>query len=317
MQHAVRAVLLLALAWLSTGCASTGHGMRDHPTLDEAVAVSTAGGEPLDREAVLARLEQARHVYVAEEHGSPLHHRAQLEVLRLLHEAGVPVAVGVEWLPVDAQPVLDAWVAGELDEEAFVRDVEWKRRWGHPYHAYGPILRWARDEGVPVRALNAPKGLAHKVAADALDGLTPEEEAALPPLDSGNPEHRAFFDEMMEHVAEAHEGGDGHGGFDEETLARYYQAQLVWDEHMAREAARWLESAPSDEVLVVFAGGGHVRRGLGIPLRVRAATGLPLRIVLPVARDPDQWTPYVGDEPYPDREADFLWLGEGEEDPTS
>ena len=62
---------------------------------------------------MVADLKTARVVVVGEQHDNLDHHRAQLDVIRALHESGTKVAVGLEMFRADAQPQLDAWIAGE------------------------------------------------------------------------------------------------------------------------------------------------------------------------------------------------------------
>lgn len=267
-----------ALAVLvASGCAGAGRAVR-------------GGAPPPGAEAILG----VRHLYVAEEHADPAHHAVQLEVVRFLAGRGVPIAIGVEWLPADRQDAVDRFTSGEIGETAFLREVDWAHTWGHDYGQYRPIFDLARERAIPVLALNAAPGLAREVARHGPEGLSPEHRAKLPPLDSANPEHRAFFDEMMSRAAGAHggdpHGGGAHGGLD---MDRLYLAQLVWDETMSKNAAEWLGSEVGrGRTLVVLAGRGHVLRGLGVPARVARATGLPYVVVVPVK-------PGAGDEALP------------------
>ena len=103
----------------------------------------------------------------------------------------------------------------------------------------------------------------------------------LPPLDSGNPLHRAFFIEMMRKAAMAMGGTNQHAGF-EEHIDAYYAAQLVWDETMAREVAKIIDDPVyAERTVVVMAGRGHVDFGLGIPERVFASTNQQYLIIAP------------------------------------
>jgi uncharacterized iron-regulated protein len=302
--------LLLAATLLTVGvaaCAGTRHTVT-YPAIDvDAPDVRDPSGRAtLRAEAIAARLRAARCVYVAEQHADPAYHAVQRAVLERLSGSGAEVVIAVEWLPPSAEPALDSWLAGRDPVATLMTALDWPRRWGHEFAAYAPIFRWARERGVPIAPVNAERDLARAVARAPLAEVPPETRAQLPPLDTGNPPHRAFFDAMMR-AAMA-----GHGGapLADTVLDRYYLAQLVWDETMSRRVAELLtDPAHPGRVVVVFAGVGHILHGLGVPQRVNALTGLPFTIVLPVpAAELAERETVASDAPYPIRDADLLWV---------
>lgn len=297
---------LTAAALLAGGCAATRSDMT-YPDIDPAApdARDPADGARLSRAQLDARLAGVRCVYVAEQHAVPAYHAVQRAVLERLAGEGRELVVAVEWLPASGGDTVAAWLSGDAPVAALAEALDWKHRWGHDFAAYAPIFTWAREHGVRVIPVNAERGLARAVARGAVAELPEDQRAALPPLDTGNPPHRAFFDALM-HAAMA-----GHGGHALPTavMDRYYLAQLVWDETMSRNVAALLdEDDASGPTVVVFAGGGHIRHGLGVPRRVAALTGLPFAIVLPMPRDELASQPWPGAVAYPEREADVLWV---------
>ena len=66
-------------------------------------------GEPIPMEMMLDDLLQVRIVYLGEIHTIARHHRVQSEILRLLAERGVKLALGMEMLGEEQQPILDRW----------------------------------------------------------------------------------------------------------------------------------------------------------------------------------------------------------------
>ena len=70
----------------------------------------------LDKAAAMERLAQARVILVGEHHAVESNHRAQLEVIRSLAEAGKKVAVGLEMFRRESQGDLDRWIGGLIDE---------------------------------------------------------------------------------------------------------------------------------------------------------------------------------------------------------
>jgi len=256
--------------------------------------VDAATGKSIEAEAFLAVLRTKAVIYVGERHDHPGDHGAQYAILRQLHRDEASLAIGMEMFQVPFQEPLDKWSAGEIDETVLRRDTEYDTRWGFDFSMYRPILEYARNRGIEVVALNAPKELAYAVAKDGVDGLPPELASDLPDLDLANQEHRGLFDaefDVGEHAAE-----DG--------VDRYYQAQVVWDETMGSHVAETLGRADGPAKMIVFAGRVHVKRGLGIPDRAAKRGAAPYAVVLPVTKQELKAELKLPPE---ERSADFFW----------
>jgi uncharacterized iron-regulated protein len=285
--------LVLAVS-LCTGCASLGaasKGGEASPAHDleqgSTRVLDLRSSSDLALDEAVSLLASHRHVYVGEHHGEATSHRVQLEVLEALRSHGVSVFIGIEWLPAMVQMRLDAWLRGDLPEDALLETIAWRDHWGHRDEHYVPVFEWARRHGVSIVCLGPPTGLARRLFRVGVDGLTLSERSQLPPMTSGNEAHRRFFEALMKRVAHGH-FHEGPGN--EKVMERFYQAQLVRDEFMA---ARIVEAfkVRTDGVLVVLAGRGHVDHGLGIPLRVEAATTLPFLSVVPATTADDAQLP--------------------------
>jgi uncharacterized iron-regulated protein len=235
-------------------------------------AFSRAGEDaPVPFDRVVDDLLRARAIYVGERHDHRPHHVLQYRIVEALHARDPSLAVGMEMFQVPFQDALDAWGRGEIDEETLLERTEYAKRWGYDFDLYRPILELARARGIPVVALNAPSELSREVAAQGLDGLAEDVRAELPEMDLGDHAHRAL---VMDALA-------AHGDMDEAMLERFYQAQVLWDETMARGAARTLAGPEAPARIVVLAGAMHVRGGHGIPRRAARRGASPYRVVLP------------------------------------
>ncbi len=300
-----RFLVLFGLTLASYGCASTATLAPAFEALSQRrIIVDFTTGVVTPAEIVVQDLASVSHVYVGEFHTSALHHDVQLEVATRLH--GVrPIVIGVEWLPAAADSVLALWSAGSLGEDELLERLEWKKVWGHDFSNYREIFGWARSQGVRIVGLNPPRGLAEAVGRHGVAGVPLSLRPALPPLDSGNDPHRLHFrDQLLQH-------GRAHGhGFDATKLERYYQAQLVRDETMARHV-RALQDAEPERLVLVFAGLGHIDRGHGVPLRAsRSLEAEPrdFRIVMPIENgDMETLAGDFGATSYPARRADWAW----------
>ncbi|MEC8022816.1 MAG: ChaN family lipoprotein, partial [Myxococcota bacterium] len=155
----MKIVELLAVALATASCATTVHrGTADTAPLPghtDRMIVEVTSGEVLGYRSVLKDLQSVRHIYVGERHAVPGYQETQLEVLRLIHRSGTEVGVGIEWLPMESQPIIDAFIARDINEPEFVKRVRWRHMWGHNYEAYSPIFRYARQHNIPIWALGA------------------------------------------------------------------------------------------------------------------------------------------------------------------
>ena len=304
----LRTILFGSIVWaLLSACATTPTAVDVESLTVRGQAFNAEDGSEVSPATFVEILREQRHIYVGERHREALSHRTQLDVLELLRSAKVPTAIAVEWLPVSATEALSKYVAGEMTEQRMLEEVQWVRYWGHNVDAYRAILQFAQTHRIPIWPLNAPKGMARKVAMGQLDSLTEREKTAMTPLTSGNDAHRAYFFKLMARVSHAH--GHGHGHRKAPSLDAYYRAQLYRDEFMAKSLAEHLAKDTQGRVALVFAGRAHVAHGLGIPYRA-AQLGWPgFSVVLPIAKAFSADTRATfGRTEYPKKQADFLWL---------
>jgi uncharacterized iron-regulated protein len=219
---------------------------------------------------VVGKLAPKKIVYAGEEHDKFSHHQVQLEMLRALYRQNPKIAVGMEMFPRSAQKALDDYVAGAIDERAFLKRSEYFKHWSFDYHLYKPIVDFAREKRLPVIALNLRRAVVEKVARGGVASLTKEEKEEIPPdLDFADQEYRA----RLREVFTAHQQSQG------KNFEFFYQAQILWDESMAESIDRFLRKNPDFRVLVL-AGAGHLQYGSGIPKRLFRRNGLDYAIVL-------------------------------------
>jgi uncharacterized iron-regulated protein len=282
----------LVLVVAVTGCRAPGAGRPPHPMPEdpqqlaigrsprraELVVVrageilATADGARLEVPALIERLASADVVFVGESHAHRQHHEIEARLLGELARRQPGVwALGLEMYPRGKQPVLDRWSAGQLEERDFVREVDWYKVWGFDWRYYRELLVRARDERVPVRALNLHAALVRRVGRGGMQALTSAERAALPALDLSWIEHQRLFRALIG-MPSGSASPRGPHGKDPHTsaLATMYEAQVLWDTAMAESALAYLEGAGRGKRLLVVSGSGHMLYGLGINGRLAA-----------------------------------------------
>jgi len=207
---------------------------------------------------MLAAATDSRVVYVGETHDNPASHRLQLDVLRAMADRYPgQLSLGMEMFNIEQQAVLDRWVAGEIDEKTFLKESDWYGNWRMDFAYYQEILDFAREQRIPVLALNAPKDLVDAVGETPVAEMPADLQDRLPEMDMTDPYQRA----MSEAVFADHPVG-------EQQVERFIRVQTLWDEIMAANVAEELQRKGPAHRMVVLAGGNHVRYGFGIPRRV-------------------------------------------------
>jgi len=266
------------------------------PALGQRIT-SPLQAEPLNREAVLNRLAKAEVVYLGETHDSRQDHEAQLDIIQALYRQNPQIAIALEMFQRPYQPILDRYLAGKLTEAELRTQSQYDRRWGFPWENYAPILRFAREQNLPLIALNAPTEVTRKVARQGLESLDPGEREWIPPLSEINTQQSNYRQRLLKIYQDAHRHSGAADNFEQ-----FFQAQVLWDETMAAGIARRLKTHP-DHRVVVLVGQGHVVYGEGIPSRVaRRMAGEPGFQQLILLFNPAEIDPSPSRPP-----ADYFW----------
>lgn len=223
-----------------------------------------------DLDTVIGRLADKRVVFVGEQHDRYEHHLMQLEIIRRLHQRDPRLAIGMEIFQQPFQSWLDAFVAGELSEAELLRNTEYYSRWRFDFRLYAPILRFAREQHLPVVALNLPQELTRKVGRGGLESLSEEERAQVPAeIDRSDADYVERLAQVFDH----------HPHINKQSFDHFLEVQLLWDEGMAERAAEYLRGHP-DHRMVVLAGSGHLAYASGIPQRLLRRMPVSSAIVL-------------------------------------
>lgn len=235
---------------------------RTEPAIPESGFVDSNGGSMTAKE-VAESARGADYVLVGETHDSACDHEMQAKVLDALAASGQPPVVGLEMVAVDRQETLDRFGDGSIAPEELPAALDWQGTWGVDFALYEPIFAAAKEWGLPVVALNLPRGLVRDVARSGVEGLPPGEREELPRIVPPPPAQEA----MLREAYEAH-AGQGHAGAGEEGFRRFVLVQSLWDSQMATAAIGWRRSLDRRPV-AILAGAGHVAHGWGIPHRLR------------------------------------------------
>ncbi|MFO8002624.1 ChaN family lipoprotein, partial [Thioalkalivibrio sp.] len=200
-----------------------------------------------------------------------------------LHARRPDMVIGLEMLPRESQPALDAWVAGALDEQGFLRESNWSSAWGFDPDLYLPILHFARMHRVPLIALNLDRSLVSRLGDEGWDAVPPEERhhitAPAPATEAYRESLRKVF---AEHPSARYEDAD---------IDRFVAGQQVWDRALAAGLA---DAAEEGRLAVGLMGAGHLEYGHGVPHQLRDLGIVETRVLLPRESDADCTEPKAG-----------------------
>lgn len=256
--HSYRSLVLLA-AFALAGCSSrTAAPLPPGPAPVSYRVIESNSGAVTDFGKLVDQTVAAEIVFFGELHDDPGTHRLQLALLEAAAARHGNVVLALEMFERDVQPVMDAYLAGEITEQEF---LEKSRPWPNYPTDYRPLIEFARERGIPVLAANVPRRIAAQVSRGGLDTLRalPEAERHFVARELHCPKD-AYYDRFAATM-------QGHPGMTDEVVFRFYEAQCIKDETMAESVVELLIARP--DVLVIHMNGSfHSDYGSGVPERV-------------------------------------------------
>lgn len=213
-------------------------------------------GKTVSYQQMIDDLQKVNIVFVGETHDRESHHRLQLDIIKTLNTLNTHIAVGFEMFTYESQNDLDHWVAGKLSLEDFIR--VYYKNWNIPWSFYQNLLLYVRDYRIPAIGMNVPAGISRKVSTSGFSSLTKKELEKLPP-EVGCAVGEKYM-KFIRRVYSIHR----HSG---KQFLYFCEAQLLWDQVMARNLLEFLKKNPS-RIVIALTGNGHAWKR-GIPEQVR------------------------------------------------
>lgn len=266
---------LLLLAALLPACATTDR-------------IFDPAGKAIGVPALADALAGCDVVFLGELHENEFGHQLHHELFHLLHERRGDVVLSMEMFERDVQGVVDDYVAGRIDEAAFLAKA---RPWPYYQSDYRPLIEYARAHRLPVIAANLPRDLARKASREGHAALAGQPHVAVVSkiVKGDDPYYRRFREAMKDHT----------GAGAEAAIDRMYESQCLKDDTMAEAIVNYLERArgESRRPLVVHVNGKfHSDFGLGTAERVRwRQPDLVLKVVTMSERGAEEGEAGAGD----------------------
>lgn len=252
----------VVLAAMSLGAAAEVRTFQEWDVLDGK------SGEPVPFSDWTTILAAQDVIYVGEEHRNRWHIEAALKILRAVIEKGRRPTLAMEMFGWDGQPALEDYVSSQTATlTGFLKDARWDQNWGGPFEDYEPLVQFAREQRITLLALNPPRPLVRKVAAQGLQAVRQDDAMRRWGIEEADlVEDRAYHDIILGQLQRCH------GGLSDDGYERMYEASLFRDEGMAKTLARYLarqEKRSSSGPIVSYTGGGHIQYYVPVPKRVQ------------------------------------------------
>ncbi len=271
-QPAIRLGIVLCLLVMGISCVPERQAVVSSSNEGEWQpwqVLDTQTGRVLSSSEWLKDLERYEIVYLGEEHFNKYHIEAAVRILRQLISDGIQPTIGMEMFGWDGQTALDDYLSkGQPVKSDFLEQVRWKQNWGGAFENYEPLVRFARDRHLSIRAMNPPKPLIRRVVKHGLEQARQELEWAFWGLQQedivDDPSYRTWILDQLRRC---------HGGGTDEEYRTMYEASMVRDEGMAKTLVERLGELRRDKIgprsmILSYTGGGHIQYNLPVPMRV-------------------------------------------------
>jgi len=276
--------ILLFATFPAEGAETQANDQKTAACATPGVWIDPASYAILGQRRLLADLATRPVVLLGERHDSAEHHRWQLHTLSALHGRQPKMVIGFEAFPRQVQPVLDRWVAGDLTPEAFLETVEWSTIWGFDAELYLPLFHFARQNRLPMLALNVNRGLVARVGREGFAAVLPEDREGVSIPAPPPPAYRQSLARVFAHKKQI--SADAFETQTDPAFGRFVEAQLTWDRAMA-EAIADTKKVNDKRLLVAIMGQGHLENRWGVPHQLADLGISDAAVLLPVSVSED------------------------------
>jgi uncharacterized iron-regulated protein len=224
--------------------------------------------QPARQREFWTRIAAADVIYIGETHDNNRDHEYELELIRGMIRRLMHFAMGWEMFERTQQRELDRFNERRLSLAELLARTGFEKSWGSYSPLYARILEATAQARIPNIGLNASTALAHKIAKG--DPLSLNEKRQIPKefrVPAGAYRH---FVQLL----------GKHPGMNQDNLDRFFAAQNLWDQTMARTILEFQQKNPTTKLLVLT-GRGHVEGPFGVPNYVRQKSSAKQLVLLP------------------------------------
>ena len=280
---------LVPIANADDDTTTTFSSYRINPDASSKLDPTLTPIDPNKLTQILSRTSDNRGgaVWLGEHHNSVKDHKLQAQFIQNIYNHRKQqqqfgsnntnkMAVGLEMIQVQFQPVLDAYISKQISDEELKEQVQWKKRWSWSFEGYLPIFQTCRKLNIPLIALNVDSEDLGLVEANGLPGLPRDKLQKYVPDPNGfaqfarNRYYKTYVDYVISPSYDLHkEMGilrttiTGQQLEEDMSFARFFSGRILWDESMASNAYNWIVNNPGG-LICCLVGADHVKFTGGI-----------------------------------------------------
>lgn len=246
-------------------------------TMDVAAGkiYSARMGSQITFQKMIREMKESEFIYLGETHNSLPMHDIQSKIIKALYDQDRNLSIGLEMFPVSFQEALNKWSMAILSQDELIQESRWYVNWNFNFGFYEKIFNLAKNNKIPLYALNAPRDIIRKIRMKGWDKLSDDEKKVVPNPDVSHEEHRILIRTIFEATELPHQMKGA--GLDM-VFEGLYRAQSAWDEVMAFNALQSRERG--GRKIIVLVGSGHLLYNLGINRRAYEKSRLPFKTVI-------------------------------------
>ena len=155
----------------------------------------------LNFDAVLSRIAMKRVIFIGEIHGTSSIHLLQLEIIKRLRQSGKELVVALESFPFTKQEILNKWIEGAMNRRDF--EQAYSANWSIPFEYYEGIFEYAKEQHIPLVAMNAEDAVIREVSKKGLQAVPEDFLRKIEFTDcSTDAEYRDLVNSISIHISE-------------------------------------------------------------------------------------------------------------------
>ncbi|EMI5489109.1 ChaN family lipoprotein [Providencia stuartii] len=248
LKAAIIAVSLLFIA----GCAQQIEQkplLLDSQLTEQGQIVDLQSGQSITPQQLIERLSQSPRVIVGEKHDNLYHHQIEQWLSQEMHKMRPQGSVLLEMIKPDQQASVSE-VKAQMQGDPYIRDeklqsaLHWQKGW--PWEQYGELTKSLLKAPYPLLSAN-------------LNTEEINQAYKNPPVLNGVYSTQPIVQELISQTIETSHDGK----LTPEQVAKMTVIQQMRDRRMAKS----LLQAPTPAML--FAGGYHATRAIGVPLHIQ------------------------------------------------
>jgi len=230
----------------------------DEQCIKNAKWLLPESGKTLTTEEYLPRLYKENMILLGEHHENLSHHQWQLSLLKKLYNNNPKLIIGLEMFPRRMQSLLDQWINKTINQAEFINASDWDNIWSFDFNFYQPLLSFARQNQIPLVALNVDKALLKMVGKNGWENIPEQHRQGISdPAKPTRPYVRQLAISFQKHYSDPSK-------ISKQAFLRFIQQQLLWDRAMAEAISSARKNNPGVRIVGIV-GSWHIINGHGIP----------------------------------------------------